>query len=137
VARAHQLVMEGYKWMFSDNLVTVWSAPNYCYRCAVSGGRLRGSQGSPLLFILPQGCTRHPCWSFSNKLTKYPHCGWRKRVCCTPRVLASAERTAPHCYSALLCGVLSSKPSLHVCCAGAATWRLSWSWTRTSASTSR
>jgi len=32
VYRAHQLCQEGYNEMFDGKLVTVWSAPNYCYR---------------------------------------------------------------------------------------------------------
>ena len=48
VARAHQLVMEGFNWCHDQNAVTIFSAPNYCYRCG--GGALLlpcDASGSP------------------------------------------------------------------------------------------
>lgn len=33
ISRAHQLVMEGYNWCHDKKAVTIFSAPNYCYRC--------------------------------------------------------------------------------------------------------
>merc|ERR1712226_1521419 len=33
IARAHQLIMEGYTWCHGQQVVTIFSAPNYCYRC--------------------------------------------------------------------------------------------------------
>ena len=33
VARAHQLIMNGYNWCHGKKVMSIFSAPNYCYRC--------------------------------------------------------------------------------------------------------
>ncbi|KAF1743899.1 hypothetical protein MXB_4905 [Myxobolus squamalis] len=38
IARAHQLVMDGYNWCHKKLIVTIFSAPNYCYRCGNDAG---------------------------------------------------------------------------------------------------
>lgn len=38
VARAHQLVMNGFNWSHDQHVVTIFSAPNYCYRCGNEAG---------------------------------------------------------------------------------------------------
>ena len=50
VSRAHQLVMEGYNWCHDQNVVTIFSAPNYCYRC-----------GEPC-----RGSVKRSCWAFCS-----------------------------------------------------------------------
>jgi serine/threonine-protein phosphatase 2A catalytic subunit len=33
IARAHQLIMKGYNWCHNKKVMSIFSAPNYCYRC--------------------------------------------------------------------------------------------------------
>jgi len=38
ICRAHQLVNNGYNWVHEKNVCTIFSAPNYCYRCRNQAG---------------------------------------------------------------------------------------------------
>ncbi len=51
VARAHQLVMEGYNWSHDKNVVTIFSAPNYCYRCGNSGAIMELDEHMKFTFL--------------------------------------------------------------------------------------
>eukprot|EP00040_Diaphanoeca_grandis_P000079 m.14295 g.14295 ORF g.14295 m.14295 type:complete len:309 (-) comp10074_c0_seq1:352-1278(-) len=54
VARAHQLVMEGYKSHFDGTTMTVWSAPNYCFRCGNVAAIMRIDEGIRKEFVIFQ-----------------------------------------------------------------------------------
>jgi len=68
IARAHQLVMEGHKSLFHDALVTVWSAPNYCYRCGNVAAILELGENLDRSFKIfeaaPQDCRDVPTKNF-------------------------------------------------------------------------
>ena len=50
LARAHQLVMSGFNWSHNKNIVTVFSAPNYCYRCGNTASILNVDEHMKLNF---------------------------------------------------------------------------------------
>eukprot|EP01084_Bolivina_argentea_P003987 7558_1 len=52
IARAHQMVMEGYNWCHDKNVVTIFSAPNYMSRCGNMGGIMEIDEHLSYTFLL-------------------------------------------------------------------------------------
>ena len=69
IARAHQLAMDGFKLMFDQTIVTVWSAPNYCYRWA-----------SPFYSVLPLTTIIDRCGNVASILELDEHLGQEYKV---------------------------------------------------------
>jgi len=51
IARAHQLVMEGYQWHHDRSTVTIFTAPNYCYRCGNQGAVMELDENLKYTFL--------------------------------------------------------------------------------------
>jgi serine/threonine-protein phosphatase 2A catalytic subunit len=56
IARAHQLVMEGYNWSHKCNVVTIFSAPNYCYRCGNEAAIMEVDEQMQYTLCVPPSC---------------------------------------------------------------------------------
>lgn len=50
ICRAHQLVLQGYSWAHEQQVCTIFSAPNYCYRCGNQAGMLEVDENLNYIF---------------------------------------------------------------------------------------
>ena len=79
ILRAHQLCMEGFSVLYDDRLSTVWSAPNYCYRCGNMASILEVGPGGTKHFntfeAAPENDRDGPAQAANQqqKVTSHPH----------------------------------------------------------------
>lgn len=71
IARAHQLIMEGYNWCHDQQLVTIFSAPNYCYRCGNQAAIMEIDENMDYTFIQFDSAPRRGEPSIGRPLVDY------------------------------------------------------------------
>lgn len=68
LCRAHQLVLDGYEWMHNKQLVTIFSAPNYCGRVGNQGAVMTIDSQQQFSFRQFDGCDYQSARSLEKKL---------------------------------------------------------------------
>jgi serine/threonine-protein phosphatase 2A catalytic subunit len=91
IARAHQLVQEGFEWAHEHAVVTVFSAPNYCFRCGNLAAILEVDEGMRRAFLQFEQYSKSVNSDQKTKLRKAPGA---PRVGTFARVCAAALRCA-------------------------------------------
>ena len=71
ISRAHQLIMNGYEWNHDKNVVTVFSAPNYCYRCGNHASIMQLDENLNYTFLKFEAAPRDG-WKQSKIVTRKP-----------------------------------------------------------------
>jgi len=72
ICRAHQLAMDGFKiWFPDENLTTVWSAPNYMYRCGNAASILQISDDLQQRYLMFSGSNDQAKLTHYKKVVPY------------------------------------------------------------------
>mmetsp|Transcript_36559 Transcript_36559/g.66996 ORF Transcript_36559/g.66996 Transcript_36559/m.66996 type:complete len:314 (-) Transcript_36559:117-1058(-) len=72
IARAHQLVLDGYSWCHDRNVVTIFSAPNYCYRCGNQAAVMEMDEHLKYTFLQFDACpSQKPLDSDTRRVPDY------------------------------------------------------------------
>jgi len=75
ILRAHQLCMDGYQVLFDNKLSTIWSAPNYSYRCGNMASIMEVNESLERFFntyaAAPESYTSKPPQDTNKELPDY------------------------------------------------------------------
>ncbi|ANB13782.1 phosphoprotein phosphatase 2A catalytic subunit PPH21 [Sugiyamaella lignohabitans] len=71
IARAHQLIMEGYQFTHEERVVTIFSAPNYCYRCGNQAAIMEVDENMNTTFLQFDPSPRSGQSNFSRRTPDY------------------------------------------------------------------
>lgn len=96
--------MEGYRWHFDNTVLTVWSAPNYCYRCGNVAAILELNENLQQNFTIFEAAPKESR-GVPSKIPQPDYFLWQQlNPCLLPRARClTPSRSAADALSSLFC----------------------------------